>query len=62
MGPRHCCRGIADEDEIEPVADVQLQWGHGIAAVESTWISIRPYPCWIKLQWGHGIAAVESLE
>ena len=39
----------------------QLQWGHGISAVERTRptvgkISISP------LQWGHGISAVESAE
>ena len=36
-----------------------LQWGHGIAAVES---ASSPPPAFLTfvLQWGHGIAAVES--
>ncbi len=37
-----------------------LQWGHGIAAVESGMLSTFT-PSGDKLQWGHGIAAVESL-
>ena len=41
--------------------NMPLQWGHGIAAVESELIhAIKPDL--IMLQWGHGIAAVESLQ
>ncbi len=36
-----------------------LQWGHGIAAVESQKRPGQLYG-WETLQWGHGIAAVES--
>ena len=34
MGPRHCCRGIQDV-AINGTLRLLLQWGHGIAAVES---------------------------
>ncbi len=58
MGPRHCCRGI--EDPMKDVPHVfELQWGHGIAAVESTELS-AVNDASTALQWGHGIAAVES--
>ncbi len=35
MGPRHCCRGIGLCSVTGADAIQELQWGHGIAAVES---------------------------
>ena len=40
----------------------QLQWGHGIAAVESEKLVLFAHHRDIVLQWGHGIAAVESIQ
>ena len=59
MGPRHCCRGIRSASDHMATSVAMLQWGHGIAAVESLYSSAtRPFA--MLLQWGHGIAAVES--
>ncbi len=35
MGPRHCCRGICEPVTRTVKSLTWLQWGHGIAAVES---------------------------
>ena len=35
MGPRHCCRGIVVGGRWASMPLYTLQWGHGIAAVES---------------------------
>ena len=39
---------------------LRLQWGHGIAAVESESVEVQSKMDPALLQWGHGIAAVES--
>jgi len=38
---------------------VELQWGHGIRAVESRDCVMKLTDV-VELQWGHGIRAVES--
>ena len=61
MGPRHCCRGIYSGQVAGTVVDV-LQWGHGIAAVESKKLDGRPR--WVSsfngatalLPWNHAEA------
>ena len=60
MGPRHCCRGIHTPVRSFGLVLLRLQWGHGIAAVESM-VESGSVPCACQLQWGHGIAAVESI-
>ena len=47
------------EDWIQYAMLKDLQWGHGIAAVESQ-ETVGQGPQASDLQWGHGIAAVES--
>jgi len=58
MGPRHFSRGSLFRVRWQPIRLVQLQWGHGISAVE---VEIPGYSVSWKnvLQWGHGISAVE---
>ncbi|WHZ25376.1 MAG: hypothetical protein OJF51_000171 [Nitrospira sp.] len=36
MGPRHLCHGINRRARNSTPSSVQLQWGHGISAMEST--------------------------
>ena len=38
---------------------VELQWGHGLAAVDGNHLNAEPMPA-SKLQWGHGLAAVDG--
>ncbi|WHZ15034.1 MAG: hypothetical protein OJF52_001875 [Nitrospira sp.] len=59
MGPRHLCRGIGNGFYSGLHYSEQLQWGHGISAVESTFVGMMAI-AGIMLQWGHGISAVES--
>ncbi len=58
MGPRPCSRGnrywIVDAGVWG-----RLQWGHGLAAVE-TGSSVTSITFCRELQWGHGLAAVET--
>ena len=40
MGPRHFSRGKIDLG-VKPTAfQLKLQWGHGISAVESSWLGM----------------------
>ena len=58
MGPRPCGRGRMRDAEQEEF-DAELQWGHGLAAVEGD-SAFPPVPTAMWLQWGHGLAAVEG--
>ena len=37
----------------------QLQWGHGLAAVDGRDLAVV-FPTLMRLQWGHGLAAVDG--
>ena len=58
MGPRHFSRGITREGKWVDL-HYELQWGHGISAVESKSTANMSHQIQL-LQWGHGISAVES--
>ena len=58
MGPRPCGRGRSDW--AADCADAaQLQWGHGLAAVDGG-VACPRAGAPAQLQWGHGLAAVDG--
>ena len=58
MGPRPFSRGNDPLVNFRGVEGFELQWGHGLSAVEM--ILSRPTaPRRTWLQWGHGLSAVE---
>ena len=60
MGPRHFSRGKEPEPTPARAGSRELQWGHGISAVESLPTTRKIVLNVFGLQWGHGISAVES--
>ena len=58
MGPRPCGRGRLDLEAKRPCG-LELQWGHGLAAVDGVrriYVGVAGQ----VLQWGHGLAAVDG--
>ena len=59
MGPRPFSRGYLREDADDRGGSGQLQWGHGLSAVDTSLCQIVKMPrC--SLQWGHGLSAVDT--
>ena len=58
MGPRPCGRGRQRLGRTSE-ADDELQWGHGLAAVDGL-MAMNAVNAQLGLQWGHGLAAVDG--
>ena len=59
MGPRPFSRGNVNAKDSTLLGRTQLQWGHGLSAVEMSTPSKRGARRAKALQWGHGLSAVE---
>ena len=59
MGPRPFSRGDVFVSLVNGIRPAELQWGHGLSAVETgaDWSALKLPNL---LQWGHGLSAVET--
>ena len=59
MGPRPFSRGYTAAALAAPAWCSELQWGHGLSAVDTQRIRCRIRSL-VLLQWGHGLSAVDT--
>ena len=60
MGPRPCGHGNLSRIHATPSQPPKLQWGHGLAAMETSPAGKVRRRSIAALQWGHGLAAMET--
>ncbi len=60
MEPRRRRRGNDKASQFLKAFATQLQWSHGVAAVETTFAISAAILTYQPLQWSHGVAAVET--